>query len=211
MELPSQVTFYEEKMLTTSKDVADQHPNEYRYIGDYANDDYAFYVERTYLDRTATTADYSKGEKVVDANAKPVPAVQTADTAAGQKVVNAKGVAIAGATSADLVAGQRVVDADGNVVPFTMDIDAAAGQKVQKFQRLTPKMLLAQGWTMKIDLPARLRRRRLRPHRCRLRARRRQRRQHQRPLRQGRRGRPRGYRGVPRPGGRHQVEHPGRP
>ncbi|MDT9121189.1 hypothetical protein RSW84_27485, partial [Escherichia coli] len=67
LHLPSQVTFYDGAMLTDDKELADSN-NAYKWIGDYDEDeaDYAFYVERVYRDRHATTADLAKGEYVVD-------------------------------------------------------------------------------------------------------------------------------------------------
>lgn len=53
LHLPSQVTFYDEKMLTDDKKLADSAVGRaaYKYIGDYEDDDYSFYIERNYLDR----------------------------------------------------------------------------------------------------------------------------------------------------------------
>ena len=124
LHLPSQVTFYDGAMLTDDKELADSN-NAYKWIGDYDEDeaDYAFYVERVFRDRHATTADLAKGEYVVDAEGHQVFEV-----------------------NAD---GTPQVDADGNKVPkTTADVDA--GEGVMKTERLTPKQLLDRGWTVKI-------------------------------------------------------------
>ena len=79
LHLPSQVTFYDDRMLTDDKKLAgwsdekqtSTSPN-YKWIGDYTDDDYAFYVERTYRDRHAEVADPAAGDYVVDAAAHKI-------------------------------------------------------------------------------------------------------------------------------------------
>ncbi len=150
MQLPKQVTFYEDTMLTANKDVAAAYPSLYKYIGDYENDEYAFYVERTYFDRTAERADYEKGEVICDAHGDPLPALLDADVEAGQKVFTAAGLEKPGVTQADLAAGEYVAEADGTRVPSVLPVDLEQEQKVRKFERLTPKQLIAEGWTVNV-------------------------------------------------------------
>ena len=70
---PAEVTFFDDRMLTDDLKIAKQYPNLYKWIGEddtygykKGSDDYAFYVERLYKDRNATTADIDAGEYVVD-------------------------------------------------------------------------------------------------------------------------------------------------